>query len=180
MHAVHQYLRGKMIDWYVLYYYNVFKYANFYFCKFSLRKKLHNLNFWWQKNNSWLCGNRVKSCVIEWVKRNKLRFFGNVDRRKSEEFMKKVYVSETDDPGRRGRPVVRWKDRVKEYMHWRPESISSRTLFYRPSPPLPNTLLGLRRPSHCLTCLPTRTLGLCHLLLCVLEGIYWDFLECYT
>ena len=32
--------------------------------------------------------------------------------------MKKVYVSETEDPRRRGRPVVRWKDRgVKEYMH---------------------------------------------------------------
>ena len=31
--------------------------------------------------------------------------------------MKKVYVSETESPRRRGRPVVRWKDRVKEYMH---------------------------------------------------------------
>ena len=33
--------------------------------------------------------------------------------------MKKVYVSETEGPRRRGRPVVRWKDRVKEYMHER-------------------------------------------------------------
>ena len=30
--------------------------------------------------------------------------------------MKKVYVSEIEG-SRRGRPVVRWKDRVKEYMH---------------------------------------------------------------
>ena len=33
--------------------------------------------------------------------------------------MKKVYVNETKGPGRRGRPVVRWKDRMKEYMHKR-------------------------------------------------------------
>ena len=33
--------------------------------------------------------------------------------------LKKVYVSEIVCPRRRGRPVVRWKDRVKEYMHER-------------------------------------------------------------
>ena len=33
--------------------------------------------------------------------------------------MKKVYVSKTEGPRRRGRPVVSWKDRVKEYMHER-------------------------------------------------------------
>ena len=32
--------------------------------------------------------------------------------------MKNVYVSQTEC-SRRGRPVVRWKDRVKEYMHER-------------------------------------------------------------
>ena len=31
--------------------------------------------------------------------------------------MKKVNVSEIEGPGRRGKPVVRWKDRIKEYMH---------------------------------------------------------------
>ena len=30
-----------------------------------------------------------------------------MERKKSEEFVKKVYVSETKDPGRRGKPVVR-------------------------------------------------------------------------
>ena len=34
------------------------------------------------------------------------------------ERMNKVYMSEIKCP-RRGRPVVRWKDRVKEYMHER-------------------------------------------------------------
>ena len=33
--------------------------------------------------------------------------------------MKKVNASEIVGSRRRGRPVVRWKDRVKEYMHER-------------------------------------------------------------
>ena len=39
-------------------------------------------------------------------------------RKKSEECVKKVYLSETEGL-RRGRPVVRLKDRVKDYMHKR-------------------------------------------------------------
>ena len=39
-----------------------------------------------------------------------------MERKKSEEFVKKVYVNETEGPRRRGKPGVRWKDRVKEYM----------------------------------------------------------------
>ncbi len=35
---------------------------------------------------------------------------------KSQEFVMKVYVSETVGPNSRGRLVGRWKDRVKEYM----------------------------------------------------------------
>ena len=30
--------------------------------------------------------------------------------------MKEMYVSETEDPSQRGRPLGGWKDRVKEYM----------------------------------------------------------------
>ena len=41
----------------------------------------------------------------------------NIERKNSEEFVKKVYVSEIMGPRRRGRPVVRGKDRVKDYMH---------------------------------------------------------------
>ncbi len=35
---------------------------------------------------------------------------------KSEQFMKKVCMSEMKAPNRRGRPPGRWKDRVKKYM----------------------------------------------------------------
>ncbi len=33
-----------------------------------------------------------------------------------EEFVRKVHVSEIMDPNSRGRPLGRWKDRVKKYM----------------------------------------------------------------
>ena len=38
-------------------------------------------------------------------------------RKRSEEFVKKVYVNQTECPRRKGRPLVTWTDRVKEYMH---------------------------------------------------------------
>ncbi len=33
-----------------------------------------------------------------------------------EEFVKKVYLSSVEDTNRRGRPLGRWADRVKEYV----------------------------------------------------------------
>ena len=35
---------------------------------------------------------------------------------KSKEFVKKVYVSELEGSNQRGRPLGRWRDKVKEYM----------------------------------------------------------------
>ena len=40
------------------------------------------------------CINGVKCSVVEWVKRNTLRWLGHIERKESEEFLKKVYVSE--------------------------------------------------------------------------------------
>ena len=37
----------------------------------------------------------------------------------SSKFVKKVYVNEIEGPSRRERALVKWKDRVKEYMHKR-------------------------------------------------------------
>ncbi len=50
------------------------------------------------------------------MKRNTLRWFGHIERMGSEEFVKKVYVSESVGPGSRGRSLGRWRDRGKEYM----------------------------------------------------------------
>ncbi len=61
--------------------------------------------------------NGVNSGVVEWVKRNStLRWFGHNERMGSEEFVKKVYMSESVATNSRGRPPGRWRDRVKEYL----------------------------------------------------------------
>ncbi len=60
--------------------------------------------------------NGVNCGVVEWAKRNTMRLSGHIERMGSEEFVKKVYMSESVGPSSRGRPPGRWKDRVKEYM----------------------------------------------------------------
>ncbi len=60
--------------------------------------------------------NGVNCGVVEWVKRNTLRWFEHIERMETEEFVKEVYVSESVGPSSRGRPTGRWRDRVKEYM----------------------------------------------------------------
>ncbi len=54
--------------------------------------------------------------VEEWVKRSTLRWFSHIERMENEEFVKKVYLSSVENPNRRGRPLGRWEDRVKEYV----------------------------------------------------------------
>ncbi len=58
-------------------------------------------------------------CSVEWVKRSTLRWFGHIERMKNEEFVKKVYMSELEVANRRGRPLGRWRDGVKEYLNKR-------------------------------------------------------------
>ena len=53
------------------------------------------------------CENGVKCGIVEWVKRNTLRWFGHLERKKCEEFVKKVHVSEIEGARRKERPVVR-------------------------------------------------------------------------
>ncbi len=48
--------------------------------------------------------------------KNTLRWFGHIEWMKSEEFVKKVYMSESVGPNSRRRPLGRWRDRVEEYM----------------------------------------------------------------
>ncbi len=63
-----------------------------------------------------LMSNGIKCGVMEWVKRNTLRWSGHTDRTTSEDFVKKVHVSEMVLLHSRGRPLARWKDKIKEYM----------------------------------------------------------------
>ncbi len=55
--------------------------------------------------------------VVEWVKENILRWFGHVQRMEfNYELAKKVYLSSVEGSSRRGRPLGKWEDRVKEYL----------------------------------------------------------------
>ncbi len=51
------------------------------------------------------------------MKRNTLRWFDHIERMGNEEFVKKVYyLGSVEGMSRRGRPLGRWEDRVKEYV----------------------------------------------------------------
>ena len=45
-------------------------------------------------------GRGMKCNILEWMKGNTLKWFGHFDGMKSEEFVKKMHVSETDGPKR--------------------------------------------------------------------------------
>ena len=66
-------------------------------------------------------GEGMKCGVVEWVKRNTLRWFGHMERMDENEMTKRVYRSKVDAIGVRGRPPVKWEDRVSEYVNERGE-----------------------------------------------------------
>ncbi len=49
------------------------------------------------------------------MKRSTLRWFGHIERMGREEVVK-VYLCSVEGTNRRGRPLGRWEDRVKEYV----------------------------------------------------------------
>ncbi len=59
-------------------------------------------------------GTGVGCNVVEWVKRSTLRWFGHIESMENEEFVKKMYLSSVEGPNRRGRPLGKWEDKVKE------------------------------------------------------------------
>ncbi len=61
-------------------------------------------------------GSGVGCGVMEWVKKSTLRWCCHIERMENEEFVKKVYLSNVEGTNRRGRPLVRWEYRVKEYV----------------------------------------------------------------
>ncbi len=60
-------------------------------------------------------GSDAECGVVEWVKRSTLRWFGHIERMGNEEFVK-VYLGSVEGTNRKGRPLGRWEDRVKEYV----------------------------------------------------------------
>ncbi len=60
-------------------------------------------------------GSGVGCSVVDWVEKSTLRWFGNIEKMENEDFVM-VYLSSVEGPNRRGRPLGRWEDRVKECM----------------------------------------------------------------
>ncbi len=50
------------------------------------------------------------------MKRSTLRWFSHIERMKNVEFVNKICRSSVEGPNRRGRSLVRWEDKVKEYV----------------------------------------------------------------
>jgi len=66
---------------------------------------------------AWVQQQREWTGVVEWVKCGTLRWFGLVVRMNENEFVKRVYKSKIEGPSVRGRPPVKWINRVDDY--WR-------------------------------------------------------------
>ncbi len=54
--------------------------------------------------------------LVVCVKRSTLRWFVYIERMEKEVFVKEVYLSSVEGPNRRGRPLGRWEDWLKEYV----------------------------------------------------------------
>ncbi len=66
-------------------------------------------------------GEGKKCGVVEEVKRQTLQWFGPVEQMEGGKITKRVYVSEIERGNVRGRPPVKWGDRVQEYVRDRGE-----------------------------------------------------------
>ncbi len=60
-----------------------------------------------------------KCGVVEKVKRQTLKWFGHVERMEEDKIAKRVYVSEIEGGNVKGRPLVKWRDRMHEYVRER-------------------------------------------------------------
>lgn len=52
-----------------------------------------------------VCAGEMKCGSTEWMRRNTLRWPGQIERMGSHEFVKKVYLSVNEGPNRSGRPL---------------------------------------------------------------------------
>ncbi len=64
-------------------------------------------------------GEGKKCGVVE--ERQTLKWFGHVEQMEEGKVTKRVYVSEIEGGNVRGRPTVKWRDRVQEYARERGE-----------------------------------------------------------
>ncbi len=57
--------------------------------------------------------------MAEEVKRQTLKWFGHMERLEESKMTRRVYVNEMEGGNVRGRPPVKWRDRLQEYVRER-------------------------------------------------------------
>ena len=60
--------------------------------------------------------------IEDWIRCQRLRWFGHVKRRDSEEEIRKVLEFKPEGISKRGRPLKRWMNVIKEQVSWRWDS----------------------------------------------------------
>ncbi len=60
-----------------------------------------------------------KRGVVEEVKQQTLKWFGHMERMEESKMTRRVYASEIEGGNVRGRPPVKWRDRVQKYVRER-------------------------------------------------------------
>ncbi len=66
-------------------------------------------------------GKGKKCGEVEEVKRQTLKWFDHMERMEESKMTRRVYVSEIEGANAKGRPPVKWRDRVQEYIRERGE-----------------------------------------------------------
>ncbi len=64
-------------------------------------------------------GERMSCGVVEILKRSTLRWFGHLEKIDEKELTKRIHRSKIDAGNVRGRPRIKWEDRVREYVRER-------------------------------------------------------------
>ncbi len=59
--------------------------------------------------------------MVEEVKQQNLKWFGHMERMEEGKMTRRVYMSEIEGGNVRGRPPLKWRDRVQEYVRERGE-----------------------------------------------------------
>ncbi len=72
-------------------------------------------------------GEGKKCGVVEEVKRQTLKWFGHMEGMEESKMTRRVYANEINGGNVRGRPPVKWRDRVQKYVREKGEG-SSRNL----------------------------------------------------
>jgi hypothetical protein len=72
---------------------------------------------WRTKTNRELEEMSKKENVVKWIKGQRIRWLGHLERMEENRMTKMIFSQELEGPRRRGRPRKRWKEEVERDLH---------------------------------------------------------------